>query len=282
MADDGGSTGVLREDFGILPPGDVRRALVALAKTDNKLLSDLFNYRFKEGRGLTGHSFGNLFITALERITGDFEKAIRETANMMGVEGDIFPVTRERTYLMAELEDGRIIRGESRIDIPAHDGNLRINKVWLQPRVKINPNVKKAILNADLVILAPGDLYTSLLPNLLVDGMKEVLKSSRAKVIYFANTMTKFGETNGFRASDFVRVIENYLSPGTLDYVVINKAKPSAMRFRPYVKERAQFVEPDIKNLRPGLVPIVTDLLRPKGMIRHDSDKIARVINMIV
>jgi len=282
MADDGGSTGILREEFGILPPGDIRRALVALADSNNKTLSKLFTYRFEEGRGLSGHSFGNLMITALERITGSFEKAIEAAGKILRVRGRILPVTLKTTYLMAELENGRVVRGESNIDIPSHDGFLKIRKVWLKPQASINPAARLAILEADGIIIGPGDLYTSLVPNLLVRGMKEALHKTRGKIIYFVNLMTKFGETSGFKASDFLRVMEKYVGRGVIDFVVINNTRPSPWRFKPYAMEKAEFVEPDLKNFNKKPVPIVTGLMRRSGLIRHDSEKVAQVVKMVI
>lgn len=285
MADDGGSTGVLREEFGILPPGDARRALVALSASDNKMLSELFSYRFKEGVGLTGHNFGNLMIAALERMTGNFETALQEAGRILMVQGRVVPVTMEHPKLYAELENGQVIQGETNINIPKHDGHLRIKKVWLDPVAQINATAKKALLEADAVILCPGDLYTSLIPNLLINGMKEALKKTKAKVIYFTNLMTKFGETNHFRASDFIRSVSQCLGPDVLDYVVVNNAKPNPHRLSGYVKEKADFVDPDFENfkaLKIKAVPIKADLMRATGFLRHDPKKIAQVIKMIV
>jgi len=284
MADDGGSTGILREEFGILPPGDIRRALIALSVSDNKMLADLFSYRFEEGVGLTGHTFGNLLITALHRLTNDFERAIQEAGKILMTQGKVIPVTREPANLMAELEDGQIIKGETNIDIPKHDGHLKIKRVWLKPPVEINPNAGKAILEADLVIIGPGDIYTSLIPNLLVRGLKEALQKSKAKTIYFVNLMTKFGETTGFSASDFINTLKRYLGEDVLDYVILNNKKPSPQRLSAYMKELAEFVEADLENIPPkkNFMPIATDLLRPRGLIRHDPEKLARVVRMIL
>lgn len=282
MADDGGSTGILREEFGILPPGDIRRALIALSSSDNRVLARLFNYRFKEGRGLFGHSFGNLMIAALERIGGSFEKAICEASKILAIKGKVLPVTLKATHLVAELENGSIIKGETNIDVPNHDGRLKIKKVWLMPAVKINPRVQKAILGADAVIIGPGDLYTSIIPNLLVDGVKEALSKTKATVIYFVNLMTKFGETNDFAASDFLKAMENYVGKGVIDYVAINKTKPTPMRIRPYVREKAEWVNIDLENFDKKPVPIVTDLIRSRGMVRHDPEKVAKLVKMLV
>jgi len=281
MADDGGSAGVLREEFGILPPGDIRRALIALASSDNKKLAQLFNYRFSEGAGLSGHSFGNLMITALERVTGSFDQAVTEAGKILNIRGKVLPVTLKKALLCAKLENGQVIKGESNIDIPKHDGYLKIEKVWLRPDVVINPAASKAILAADAIIIGPGDLYTSILPNILVKGMKEALRRTRAKKIYFVNLMTKFGETTGFRASDFVGILEKYLGRKILDYAVVNKTQPSASRFRSYAKEKAQFVDPDIDNIK-GPMPITANLIRKYGFVRHDPERAAEVVRMLI
>ncbi|MBI4992285.1 MAG: uridine diphosphate-N-acetylglucosamine-binding protein YvcK [Candidatus Harrisonbacteria bacterium] len=284
MADDGGSTGILREEFGILPPGDIRRALIALSASNNRMLADLFSYRFEEGVGLTGHNFGNLLITALHRITNDFEAAINEAGKILMVEGKVVPVTLRQAQLMAELEDGQIITGETNIDIPQHDGRLKIKRVWLKPQVNINPNAEKEILDADLIIIGPGDLYTSLIPNLLVKGLKEALQRTGGKVIYFVNLMTKFGETGNFAASDFINTINLYLGDGVLDFAVINNKRPAPQRLVAYVKERSEFVEPDLGNIRPSkdFMPLAADVLRARGLVRHDLEKVAKVVKMLV
>ncbi len=284
MADDGGSTGILREEFGMLPPGDIRRALIALSYSDNTMLAELFSYRFAEGAGLSGHNFGNLLITALHRITGDFESAIAEAGKILGISGKVIPVTLDSAKLMAELENGQLIAGETNIDIPNHDGKLRIKKVWLMPNAEINPSARRAIMEADLVIIGPGDLYTSIIPNLLVSGVGEALKKTNAKVAYFVNVMTKFGETHGFAASDFVRNLRAHLDGDVLDFIVFNNNKPSPARLSGYIRERAEFVEPDMANIKAGkkVLPLAVDLIRSRGYIRHDPEKVLRVVKMIL
>lgn len=283
MADDGGSTGILREEFGILPPGDIRRALVALSTSNDKMLAQLFSYRFKQGLGLTGHTFGNLLITVLERITNDFEKAVDEAGRILSIKGRVIPVTLGNARLVAELEDGQKVIGETNIDIPKHDGHLRIKSVSLKPTVKINPNAKRAIMEADIVIIGPGDLYTSIIPNLLVDGMKEALKKTRAKIIYISNVMTKFGETNDFKASDFIKTVISYLGRDVLDYALVNNKKPSFRKLSLYIREKSDFVESDLDRAKTGKVSIIkTDLLRSGKFIRHDPKKICDLIKMII
>lgn len=282
MADDGGSTGILRDEFGILPPGDVRRALVALSDTNDKLLSELFNYRFKEGAGLSGHSFGNLMITALERITGSFESAVEEAGKILNSRGSVLPVTLTLTKLFAELEDGTIIKGETNIDIPRDTNRSKIKRVWLEPKVKANPKVLKAIAEADLVIIGPGDLYTSLIPNLLVEGIGKALASTKAKVLYVVNCMTKMGETNGFTASMFAQTIASYLPDGAIDYVAVNTTKPAPARLKPYAAENSWFVEVDEKNFGATPIPLYADLLRSRGLMRYDTEKLTTLIKLLV
>ena len=195
----------------------------------------------------------------------------------------VVPVTLSHARLMAELENGQIIKGETNIDIPKHDGRLRMKKVWLKPRAIINPTAKNEILNADLVIIGPGDLYSSLVPNLLVGGMGGALNKTKAKVAYFVNLMTKFGETNGFSAPDFIKTIQDYLGKKELDFAIINSKKPSPKRLSVYIKEQAEFVEPDLGRLQlKKVTPIVADVVRSKGFIRHDPEKLAKVVKMII
>ena len=283
MADDGGSTGILREEFGILPPGDIRRALLALSSSNDKMLAQLFSYRFKQGFGLTGHTFGNLLITVLERITNDFEKAVNEAGKILSVKGKVIPVTLGNARLIAELENGQKIVGETNIDIPKHDGHIKIKSVSLKPAVKLNPNAKKAIMKADIVIIGPGDLYTSIIPNLLVDGMKESLKKTKAKKIYISNVMTKFGETNDFKATDFIKTISDYLGKDVLDYAIVNNKKPSLKKLASYVKEKSDFVIPDLDKVKTGKISVIkTDLLRSGKFIRHDPAKLCGLIKMLI
>lgn len=283
MADSGGSSGILREEFGILPPGDIRRALIALADSDNKILAKLFNYRFQEGKGLNGHSFGNLFLTALERITGDFQKAIFEAGKILQVKGEVIPITLDNTHLVAQLENGKIIYGETHIDVPRHNPRLKIKKIWLQPTARINPLARKVLTRADAIIIGPGDLYTSLLPNLVVEGVREAIRKSLARKIYIVNIMTKYGETNGFKASNFVEEIEKYLGKNVIDYILINTKKPSSVRLKKYQKEKAELVVFDKKNFKKIKAKVIlADFLRKKGLLRHDFKKLAVVLKEIL
>lgn len=281
MADDGGSTGILRDEFGILPTGDVRRALVALSPQSREFLVKLFMYRFTEG-GINGHNFGNLILTALERITGSFDKAIQKASELLDITaGDVIPVTLSNVRLFAELEDGTVVKGETNIDIPKHDGSLRIMRVWLEPKARPNPRAVDAIQNADLIVVGPGDLYTSILPNLLVNSIANAIKTSRAKKVYVLNLMTKFGETHGFAAQDFVDVLEKYLGKDIFHTIIVNNKRPHAALLRKYKKERAFLVDcyfgKDFSMKNKNRV-ICADLLRQGPFIRHDPEKLARVL----
>jgi len=281
-ADDGGSSGVLREEFGILPPGDIRRVLVALS-SDSPVLANLFNYRFENGTGLKGHSFGNLFLTALERITGDFNQAVKEASKILGIKGKVIPVTLNYTRLFARLENDFIVVGESNIDVPKHDGSLFIEEVFLNPEPKANKEAIKAIKDADIIIAGPGDLYTSIIPNFLVKGIKEAIKKSRAKKVYVCNIMTKYGETNKFTAEDFFATLEKYLGKGVIDYFLVNIEKPKNCYLGKYNKEKAGPVKYNKKLLSSWKKPkvIFARLLRQGPLLRHDSKKLAKVISSI-
>jgi uncharacterized cofD-like protein len=283
MADNGGSTGMLREEFGVLPPGDIRRALVALSRTDNKIMSELFNYRFSEGTGLKGHSMGNLLLTALERITGSFPKALKQANKILNVKGEVIPVTLESTHLCAELEDGEVIRGETNIDIPQHDGHLRVKRIFLDPEVSANPDAVRAIESADFIVLGPGDLYTSILPNLKVNGITEAVQRSRAKKIYVVNIMTKFGETNAYKVSDFIHAMEKEVGEGTINYAVVNTQVPAANLLARYQVEKDEVVKFDSENIPADRMKIVTGkFLRRGQFLRHDPAKLAETLSQIV
>lgn len=279
MADDGGSSGVLREEFGILPPGDVRRVMVALSHSDDRVLSDLFNYRFEQG-GLKGHTFGNIMLTALERICGSFEEAVKEAGRILGVRGQVLPVTTDNVRLCAQLQDGTVVRGETNIDIPKHDVSAGVKRVFLESKAKINKEARRVILAADLIVIGPGDLYTSIVPNLLVNGVPAAIRASRAKKVYVVNLMTKWGETNGFKAQDFIDTVEKYIGGKVLDFAVINTKKPSADRRKHYEKESAEFVAMD--KLRSKPIPIFGDFLRRRGFVRHDPEKLAKVLVSLI
>jgi len=273
MMDSGGSTGRLRDEFGFLPPGDLRRCLVALS-SETGLLRSLFEYRFSKGLGLNGHSFGNLFLTVLRDLTGSDAAAVREAAKLLNVQGQVLPVTLNNCQLGVVLENGQTIVGETNINVPKHNPRLRIKSLFIVPRARINKEAEAAILAADKIVIGPGDLYTSVLANIGVAGVKSALRKSKAHIIYVCNVMTKAGETLGYKASDFVRELERYLGRGIVRTVVCNDRKPPARLMKRYAAEGAEFVEPDLREKR----VLKTDLLGGRDLARHDPEKIGRVL----
>ncbi len=279
MFDSGGSSGILRDEFGYLPPGDIRRGILALTPefSDTKTLRELFNYRFQKGNGLEGHNFGNLLLTALKDITGDELGAIYEASKLFNIKGKVLPVTLDKADIIAELEDGQKIIGETNIDIPKHDTSLKIKNIYLNSKAYATPDAVSAILDAELLIIGPGDLFSSIIPNLLVEGIINAIKNTRAKKVYICNIMTKHGETDNFKTSDFLFTIEKYLGKNVLDYFVVNEKKCSEELIKKYKKENAEQVEADI--FQSDKIKIINgDFLNEKDIIRHDSNKIARVI----
>ena len=279
VADSGGSTGELRDEFGILPPGDVRRAIVALAE-DTEVVRRLFEYRFKEGRSIAGHTVGNLLLTALSDIMGDFERGIEELSDMFNVHGKVIPVTLDNVHLGVTLENGDRIVGETDIDIPKHNANIPIRDAFLLGGGRLNPRAKEAIENSDYVIVGPGDLYTSIIPNLLCQGMVEALRMTNAKIIYVCNVMTKHGETDGFAVEDFVRVIEHYLGQGRIDFVLVNNGELRNDLIEKYQTEDkvpVRFKDRTIL-IEKGIKIVERDFTSETDYIRHDPRKLARTI----
>lgn len=279
VADSGGSTGELRDEFGILPPGDVRRAIVALAE-DTEVVRRLFEYRFKEGKRIAGHTIGNLLLTALTDIMGDFERGIEELSDMFEVHGKVIPVTLDNVSLGVTLENGHRILGETDIDVPKHDPNIPIRDAFLLGGGRLNSRAKEAIDNSDYVILGPGDLYTSLIPNLLCKGMVEAIRNTGAKVIYVCNIMTKHGETDGFAVEDFVRVIEEYLGEGVIDYLLVNNGELRGDLLKKYEMEGKIPVRLHDREslIRKGIKIVERDFTSETDYIRHDPRKLARTV----
>jgi len=275
VTDDGGSSGRLRREYRILPPGDIRNCLVALSK-DEHLLGKLFQYRFPTGRGLTGHSFGNLFLTALTNVTGDFPEAVRVSSQVLAIRGRIYPSTAQNVTLKAELEDGSIVAGETRISRSKH----RIRRIHLVPRrVRPLPEILDALRAADLILVGPGSLYTSIIPNLLVEGVVEVIAHSRAKCVYIANLMTQPGETEHYSVADHVRAIYEHTGRPIFDCAVINRSPASAGMLRRYSAQGAEIVPPSFTELkRMGLPYVTADLLQQSGKIRHDTNRLADLL----
>jgi uncharacterized cofD-like protein len=274
VTDDGGSSGRLRKEFDVLPPGDIRNCMVALSE-DETLLSRLFQYRFHAGRGLTGHSFGNLFLTALTNLTGDFADAVRLSGDVLAIAGNIYPSTSTNVGLEAELENGRVVRGETRIS----RSKVRIRKVKLSPaRCRPLPETLEAIAKADLITMGPGSLFTSVIPNLLVKGIPEAIAKSRAVKAYFVNLMWQPGETTGFKASDHLDAIYRHSRNGMLDHVIINTEKLPKALLRKYEAENSFAVDNDVDRLEEMGIQVVGAPLVDSGKkIRHDSNAAAAI-----
>lgn len=276
VSDDGGSSGRLRNDFGMLPPGDIRNCLVALAK-DESTLSSLFQYRFESGSGLEGHSFGNLFLAALNNIAGDdFKKAVKLSGDILSIRGKVYPATLEKTVLCAEMESGEIIEGES--SIPKHNGTIR--RVFLKPeKCSPLPEVIHAIREANIIVLGPGSLYTSILPNLKATGITKEIKESHALKIYVCNIMTQSGETSSFKASDHLQALYDNSDDGLVDAVIVNTETPDDKEGK-YKEEGAVFVTPDTEKLeKMGVEVIEAPLVGEIGeKIRHNPVLLADAI----
>ncbi len=272
VGDDGGSSGILRRELGVLPPGDVRNCIAALAEAE-PLMTRLFQYRFNEGSGLEGHSFGNLFIVAMSGITGNFEEAVRETSRVLAVRGLILPSTLQHVAVHARTMDGVEISGESNITLEG----TRIQEVFLQPaNVQANPETIRAILEADIVVVGPGSLLTSVLPNLLVDGIRQALAISQATKFYVCNVATQHGETDEFSVSDHFETLVQHVGPGLFDYILAN--------------DNVQGPLPDAWHSQPVLVDtplvdgarvITADVISEKNRYYHDSSKLATSIMRI-
>ena len=275
VTDEGGSSGRLRRDFRILPPGDIRNCLVALAE-DEKLITRLLNYRFAAGHGLRGHSFGNLFLTALTHLTGDFSKAVKVTSEILAVRGEIIPSTLSDVRLRARLVSGRTVDGES----PINKTRTPIARLYIVPaRCRPLPETLYAIRQADLITLGPGSLYTSLIPNLLVRGIADEIARSKAVKVYIANLMTQPGESRRYSAADHVRALVAHAGQNLFDYVVLNTRPLSSGMRRRYEAERAEPVENDLEAIRAlGPEPVCAPLLIEDRVARHDSVKLAKLV----
>jgi uncharacterized cofD-like protein len=275
VTDDGGSSGRLRREYRILPPGDIRNCMVALSK-DEDLLSKLFQYRFPAGRGLGGHSFGNLFLTALTNSTGDFPKAVQLSAQVLAIRGRIFPSTAQNVTLEAELEDGTVVAGETNIS----RSRKRIRRVRLVPRrVRPLPEVLAALREANLILIGPGSLYTSIIPNLLVEEVADVIAHARATRVYIANLMTQPGETKHYSVADHVRAIYKHTRSGLFDFAVINRAPVSPALLRRYKAEGAEPVGASLNELsQMGLNYVTGDFLGHGDVARHDQSRLAGLL----
>jgi uncharacterized cofD-like protein len=275
VTDDGGSSGRLRRENRMLPPGDIRNCMVALAK-DEALLSRLFQYRFQAGRGLIGHNFGNLFLAALTHVTGDFAEAVRVSSKVLAIRGRIFPSTLSNVHLVATLVSGKRIQGETSIS----RSKIPIRKIEIIPRgARPLPKAIEAIEEADLILMGPGSLYTSVIPNLLIPEIAQAVVRSRAPRVYVANLMTQPGETTQYTLSQHLRAIESHVGKHIINYVVANRRSVSPEVARRYRAEGAEPVAIDSANVAKMKVRLLTDnLLEEHGVIRHNSPRLASLL----
>ena len=291
MADDGGSTGVLRDELGVLPPGDVRKCLVALSEQTD-MVRKLIDYRFENG-GLGGHTFGNILLAALEKVKGDFIKGIELASEILKVNGTVIPITKDKARLSLQFLNGKMIQGETKID-RANLQKLDIKKIFYKKNVDLNPNARQAILKADYIILGPGDYYTSIIPHMIVNGFKEAVQKSKAKIILPVNLTNKRGHTIHWKASDYVYPLELYLEK-PIDFILVNTKTPSKKQIERYKLKEGDgaLIEDDLDGdervIRTPLLSrvfIVNDkadeLEDTRSFIRHDSKKLAKCINKII
>ncbi|HIF11885.1 MAG TPA: YvcK family protein [Dehalococcoidia bacterium] len=282
MSDSGGSSGRLRDELGQLPPGDIRQCLVALAgdAEQGAMLRQLFTHRFSMGEGLEGHSVGNLLLAALTEITGAHDRAIEAASRILNIRGRVLPVTLTDTHLHAVLSDGRELEEEALIDTRGNEDGAEIDHVFLSPLAYAFPPVLESIAHADLIVLSPGDLYTSLIPNLLAQGVGEAIRSTRARLVYVTNLMTKPGETDGFTAERFVSEVNRYIGHNSrIDVVLVNSTEFSERVQQRYLQLGARIVEYDLSRMK-ALVPWVVenDLVAEGIFVRHDPDKLANAV----
>ena len=291
MADDGGSTGVLRDQYGVLPPGDVRQCLVALSNSSEQIRS-LFNFRFGEG-SMDGHSFGNLFLTAVEKMTDDFGEAIALASKILNITGRVIPITLDNTHLFM-IDDNKEIKGEYKIGNSVFNGKSKPD-FRLHPHAWINPAAKKAILDADAIIIAPGNFYGSIIPALIVDGVSEALSKTKALKIQITNLVTKPGQTDGWDVAEYASEIERFIGKKSIDYVIYNTKKPSTSMLSQYAKEKEYPVTYNNRELsKKTYTAIGENILDTKihkkykndkierTLIRHDSKKISKVVISIL
>ncbi len=294
MADDGGSTGVLRDELGVLPPGDVRQCLVALSES-SETLRKLMAYRFENG-GLKGHNFGNLFLSALEKIEGNFSAGVEEAARILNVKGEVIPVTNQDTNLYMLLKNKKLLEGEEQINHNFEIEQIGISKNYLKPHAVANPRAIKKILEADLIIIGPGSHFCSIIPNFLVRGITEAIVRSKAKVVYNCNLVNKKGQTEKFALEDYLKSLNEYLPTKRIDFVTFNKTKPNEKLLKRYEEQRELLVKFNESDKKRNYRVVRADLLsrvKPKysavdvtapyrSFIRHDSEKLANVLMMIL
>ncbi|MCL7749000.1 gluconeogenesis factor YvcK family protein [Halalkalibacter alkaliphilus] len=276
VADDGGSSGRLRKELDIPPPGDVRNVLIALSEVE-PLVEELFQHRFSNGNGLSGHSLGNLLLAGMTSITGDFSRGITELSKVLNVRGNVYPAANCSIVLHAEMEDGTIVTGESLIPLE----QKRIKRVFLTPE-DISPlqSAIRAIEEADIIVLGPGSLYTSVIPNLLVPGVAQAIEQSDARKVYICNVMTQSGETEGYTAGDHIQAISDHCGSTLVDEIVVHGAPVSAEVRACYASEGAVPVVVDVNRINSMGVSVVLDhfVIERENMLRHDAIKVSKAI----
>lgn len=293
MADDGGSTGILRDELDVLPPGDVRQCLVALSESSEKM-RELMNYRFENG-GLKGHSFGNLFLSALEKIEGSFVQGVARAMEILNVHGEVIPVTADKAELELELSDGTILHGESEISHHDRFQKIGIRDFRFASPVKALPLAMQCVLDADCIVIGPGNFYCSLLPNFIIPDFAQAVKRSTARVIFVINLTNKRGQTEGWDADDYVSELEKYIGKGRVDFVIWNIKKPTKNLIKKYEKQEGKnmlvewhrdkypkrtfrTVLASVVSLRAPVAEKHDILSNERAFIRHDSDHLAEAI----
>ncbi len=286
VADDGGNSGKLREDLGMLPPGDIRSCLVALADEEVGM-EELFNYRFKDGR-IKGQNIGNLLIAAFNEIHGDFEKAISSIGSILNVKGKVFPVTTEDVILCAELENGNVVVGESNIPVVAAREGSPIEKIFLHPdKAKVSDKAAEAVRTADVLVLGPGSLYTSIMVNFLAKGLVGAINESQARKIYIGNVMTQPGETDGFSLKKHVEILIDVIGKDNIDFVIANNKKLDEKDVEHYSEDKSEQILPDDDDREyltaNDITLIENNFIETKqGYIRHDADRIGDIIRILL
>lgn len=280
VADDGGSSGRLRNEMSIPAPGDIRNVVAALSDAEPMLL-ELFQHRFTSGNGLSGHSMGNLLLAAMTSMTGDFFRGIKQISKVLNVRGDIYPIANHYMNLHAEMEDGTVVIGES--SIPKQ--NKRIKRVFVSPTpVQPLPEAVHAIKSADLIIISPGSLYTSILPNVIIPEIGHALKATKAKVTYICNVMTQEGETTGYTAADHIQALFDHIGNDVINSVVVHNKPIDRGMQKVYAKENSEPVVYDIQRIRSmGLEVIEEDIIdQSQSMLRHDTKKLAQLLYSMI
>lgn len=285
MADDGGSTGILRDELGVLPPGDVRQCLVALSNSSS-MMRTLMNYRFENG-GLGGHSFGNLLLSALEKVTGSFEKAVEEMGKILYIRGKVIPVTTHQVRLRMLLNNRKVLEGEKEVYL-SQEIDQGYTTIHLEPYAKANPRAIEEIRNADLIVIGPGGLHTSLIPNFLVEGISDAVRNSPAKKVYVLNLMNRKGQTSGYKTSNYLDELCKFIGTDIFDYIFVNNQQPPQELIDVYAKE-GDLVENDVNEERVILAPFLGDIkesptldLLQRSLIRHDPKRLAQELMKIV